>query len=130
MLGRLRIYFKERYPILARFILGWIVFLEIHFIILLNEGITSFNITIQEFIDALNLADKAFVMDINYDREDPADYPGINAYTIISGLNNGDYIEQGMADKLLPYENSVILFMSSKEIYLLEEEYKQKKSEK
>ena len=82
----------------------------------------------QEFIDALNLADKAFVMDINYDREDPNDYPGISAYTIISGLNNGDYIEQGMAEKLLPYENSVILFMSSKEIYLLEEEYKKKKA--
>ncbi len=79
-----------------------------------------------EFVRSLNLADKAYVMDINYDREDPNDYPGVDAYTIINDLDNGDYIEQGMADKLLDYENAVILFMSSKEIYLLEEEYKEK----
>ena len=83
---------------------------------------------VQEFADefaaALNLADKAYVMDINYDREKPEDYPGITAYTIIDKLDNGDYIEQGMAEKLLEYDNVVILFMSSKEIYLLEDEYK------
>nr|MCR5440707.1 UbiA family prenyltransferase [Lachnospiraceae bacterium] len=33
-------------------ILGLIVFLEIHFIILLNEGVTSFDIGIQEFVGA------------------------------------------------------------------------------
>ncbi len=79
-----------------------------------------------EFIRSLNLADKAYVMDINYDRENPGDYPGIGAHTIIDGLDNGDYIEQGMADKLLAYDNAVMLFMSSKEIYLLEEEYEKK----
>ena len=52
MLKRLHIYMKERYPLLARLILGLIVFLEIHFIILLNEGVTSFNIGIQEFVGA------------------------------------------------------------------------------
>lgn len=83
-----------------------------------------------EFIRSLNLADKSYVMDINYDREDPKDYPGVDAYTIINGLVNGDYIEQGMADKLLDYDNAVILFMSSKEIYLLEEEYKEKLQQK
>lgn len=83
-----------------------------------------------EFASALNLADKAFVMDINYDRERPEDYPGINAYTIIDKLENGDYIEQGMEDKLMPFDNAAILFMSSKEIYLLEEGYIKKKEEK
>jgi len=52
MLKRLHIYMKERYPLVARLILGLIVFLEIHFIILLNEGVTSFNIGIQEFVGA------------------------------------------------------------------------------
>ena len=84
----------------------------------------------EDFANALNLADKAFVMDINYDRENPEDYPGIDAYTIINKLNNGDYIEQGMSDKLLDYDNAVILFMSSKEIYLLEEEYIKKLEER
>ena len=84
----------------------------------------------EEFASALNLADKAYVMDINYDRENPEDYPGIDAYTIIDKLDNGDYIEQGMEDKLLEYDNAVILFMSSKEIYLLEEEYIKKLEER
>ena len=84
----------------------------------------------EEFASALNLADKAYVMDINYDRENPKDYPGIDAYTIIDKLDNGDYIEQGMEDKLLDYDNAVILFMSSKEIYLLEEEYIKKLEER
>ena len=84
----------------------------------------------EEFASALNLADKAYVMDINYDREKPEDYPDVTPYTIIDKLDNGDYIEQGMANKLLEYDNAVILFMSSKEIYLLEEEYKKLLEEK
>ncbi len=52
MLKRIHIYMKERYPIIPRLILGLIVFLEIHFIILLNEGVTDFNIGIQEFVGA------------------------------------------------------------------------------
>lgn len=76
------------------------------------------------FANSLNLADKAYVMDINYDREDPNDYPDITPYTIIDKLSNGDYIERGGASKLLEYDNAVILFMSSKEIYFLEDEYK------
>lgn len=82
-----------------------------------------------EFASALNLADKAFVMDINYDRERPEDYPGIDAYTIINKLERGDYIEQGMEEKLMPFDNAAILFMSSKEIYLLEENYIKMKEE-
>ncbi|MBO4578760.1 MAG: UbiA family prenyltransferase [Clostridiales bacterium] len=52
MLKRLHVYFKERYPILPRLLLGVIVFLEIHFIILLNLGVTEFHIGVQEFVGA------------------------------------------------------------------------------
>jgi len=83
-----------------------------------------------DFANALNLADVAYVMDINYDREDPNDYPNINAYTIIDKLDNGHYLELGMAKELLQYDNAAILFMSSKEIYLLEDEYKKLFKEK
>ena len=55
MLKRLHIYTKERYPLVARLILGLIVFLEIHFIILLNEGVTTFKIGIQEFVGAFTV---------------------------------------------------------------------------
>lgn len=50
MLSRLAVYFRERYPILPRLILGGIVFLEIHFIILLNYGVTDFRLGIQELV--------------------------------------------------------------------------------
>ena len=60
MLKRLKIYFKERYPIIPRLILGLIVFLEIHFIVLLNNGLTTFDIGIQEIVGAYTVF--AFLM--------------------------------------------------------------------
>ena len=60
MLKRLNIYFKEMYPLVSRLILGFIVFSEIYFIILLNNGITSFNFGIQELIGGYTLF--AFLM--------------------------------------------------------------------
>ena len=50
MLKRLHIYFKEMYPIIPRLILGFIIFLEIYFIVLLNNGITEFDITVSDFV--------------------------------------------------------------------------------
>ena len=50
MIKRLYIYYKERYPIILRLLLGVIVFGEIYFIVLLNQGITKFNIGIQEIV--------------------------------------------------------------------------------
>lgn len=50
MLKRLHIYFKEMYPIIPRLALGLIVFGEIYFIVLLNNGVTQFQIGIQEMI--------------------------------------------------------------------------------
>ena len=50
MLKRLNCYFKEMYPIIPRLCLGFIVALEIYFIVLLNQGVTAFNIGIQEIV--------------------------------------------------------------------------------
>ncbi len=55
MLKRLHIYFKERYPIIPRLFVGFIVFLEIHFIVLLNYGVTDFHVTIQEFVGGFTI---------------------------------------------------------------------------
>lgn len=55
MLKRLHIYFKERYPIIPRIILGLIVFFEIYFIVLLNNGVTEFSIGVQEFVGAFTV---------------------------------------------------------------------------
>lgn len=50
MLKRLNIYFKEMYPIIPRMALGAMVFLEIYFIVLLNSGVTDFQLGIQEVV--------------------------------------------------------------------------------
>jgi len=55
MLKRWHIYFKERYPFIPRLALGLIVFLEIYFIVLLNNGVTSFNIGIQEVVGSFTV---------------------------------------------------------------------------
>ncbi len=60
MIKRLHIYFKEMYPIIPRLLLGFIVFLEIYFIILLNYGIHSFQISLQEFVGGFTVF--AFLM--------------------------------------------------------------------
>ena len=49
-LKRLYIYQKEMYPIPSRLILGYIVAMEIYFIVALNQGLTEFNFCIQEVI--------------------------------------------------------------------------------
>ena len=50
MLKRLNIYFKEMYPIIPRLLLGYLVFTEIYFIVLLNHSITNFEFGIQEIV--------------------------------------------------------------------------------
>ena len=50
MCRRLSIYFREMYPILPRFALGMIIFGEIYFIILLNNGVRTFRLGHQELI--------------------------------------------------------------------------------
>ncbi len=77
-----------------------------------------------EFINVLSLSDKTYIMDINYDNENPLDYPDLNAETIIKSLKKSEYIKCGMSDKLLKYKDVVMLFIGSKDINLLLTEYK------
>lgn len=65
----------------------------------------------KEFIDALNTADKAFVTDIDCNRENPSDYPGVSSKIIIEGLNDGDIISESSINKLENELESVICFM-------------------
>lgn len=84
----------------------------------------------EEFAESLNLADYAYVMDINYDREIPSEYPDITPYTILDNVKHGSYIDEKNVEELLKYDNAVLLFMSSKEIYILEDLYKKALEEK
>ena len=76
----------------------------------------------QEFADALNIADKAYVMDIGVDREEIG-YDDVTCQVILDKLNNGEYMSLDLADKLLQHKNAVMIFMSSKDIYVLQEKY-------
>ena len=78
----------------------------------------------QEFADALNLADKAYVMDVGVDREEIG-YDDVTCQVIIDKLNNGEYINLDMVDKLLKHKNAVMIFMSSKDIYVLQNKYEE-----
>ena len=64
-----------------------------------------------DFIKALNVADRAFLTEIDCNREYPADYPGVTSQIIIDGLENGDIISEETIDKLGDELNSVICFM-------------------
>lgn len=55
MIKRLHIYFKEMYPIIPRLILGFIIFMEIYFILLLNYGVTDFTIGIAEVVGSFTI---------------------------------------------------------------------------
>ena len=50
MFKRLAIYYKEMFPLGSRFIVTAIMFFEIYFVLLLNDGVTSFNFNYQELI--------------------------------------------------------------------------------
>lgn len=76
-----------------------------------------------EFASALSIADKAYVMDIGEDRKEVG-YDGVSSYDILNKMDNAEHISIETADKLTKYHNCVLLFMSSKDIYLLEDEYK------
>ena len=77
-----------------------------------------------ELANSLNLADKAFVLDIYPAREKQEDYEGITSDIIINNLNNGEHINNDEVKKLLEYKNCVVMFMSPKEIYKLKEDFK------
>ena len=78
----------------------------------------------EEFIKVLNEADIAFVTPIDCNREKQSDYPGINSYSIINELNNGDIIDEESIEKLKQFDNVVLCFMSCASVSHLIESYK------
>ena len=78
----------------------------------------------QEFADALNLADKSYIMDIGVDRAEIG-YDDVTYKVILDKLDNGEYINLDTVDKLLKHKNAVLIFMSSKDIYVLQNKYEE-----
>ena len=78
-----------------------------------------------EFVEALNVADKAYLTEIDSNREYAIDYPGVTSNIIINELNDGELISEETIDKLKPELDSVICFMSCASISSLINAFKE-----
>ena len=77
-----------------------------------------------DFISALSLYDKAYITEINCDRENKEDYPNINSTKLIEKINDSEMISLEDIDKLKDYHNTVLCFMSCANISPLVEKTK------
>ena len=78
-----------------------------------------------EFVEVLTNADKAYVMDIHCDRERQEDYPGVSSDTLMERIPNCEKVSVEEVEKLLKHKNSVLCFMSCTNIYELLDKYKE-----
>jgi len=85
---------------------------------------------LNEFIDSLKIADKAYVMDIYCDRERQEDYPNASSDNIIKAIKGAEKVSVENVRKLLKHKNSVQCFMSCANIYIILEEYEKMLKEK
>ena len=77
-----------------------------------------------EFIDSFKIADKTFLTEIDCNREDPKDYPGVSSQNIIDGLDNGELISLDTIDKL-ENKDQVVCFMGCAYLEGLVNKYKE-----
>lgn len=77
-----------------------------------------------DFAKALSLADKSYIMDVGVDREEEG-YDDVTYKVIQDKVENCEYINLDTVDKLLKHKNAVMIFMSSKDIYLLQNKYEE-----
>lgn len=75
-----------------------------------------------EYIEILKTASKAYIMDIYAAREKPGDID-IDINDIIKAIPNAEHISESETDKLLEHEDSVLLFMSPKDLTSFEQDY-------
>lgn len=83
----------------------------------------------KEFADSLNFADKAYLTEIDCNREKASDYPGVSSKIILDGLSNGEMISEETVSKLLEHKGSVVCFMSCASIAHLKEDFEKLLSE-
>lgn len=82
-----------------------------------------------EYIEILKTVDKAYIMDIYAAREKQGDID-IDINDIIKAIPNAEHISQEETDKLLGYEDSVLLFMSPNDLTSFEQDYINKYNQK
>lgn len=80
----------------------------------------------KEFADALNIADKVYLTEIECNREKKEDYGNVTSKVIFDLLNNGEMISDEELGTLPQEENAVVCMMSCASISHLKENYKNK----
>ncbi len=78
----------------------------------------------EEFIESLKIADKVYLTEIDCNREQQTDYPGINSSIIIDQIENAEIISEETINKLENEKKSVICFMGCASVDHLIEKYK------
>ena len=78
----------------------------------------------KEFVDSFKIADKTYLTEIDCNREDPKDYPGVSSNNIINELENGELISLDTIDKLGKNEQ-VVCFMGCAYLDGLVNKYKE-----
>ena len=78
---------------------------------------------LNDFVEVLKKADKAYIMDIHCDRERKEDYQNVSSDMLIEQIPNSEKISENSVEKLLKHKNAVICFMSCADIYVLERKY-------
>jgi len=76
------------------------------------------------FVEALGVADKAYVTPIDCNRERAEDYPGVCSELIVDRLENSELIDVDSIEKLLGEANSVVCFLSCAYVDKLIEAFK------
>ncbi len=79
----------------------------------------------KEFAEAMNIADKAYLTEIDSNRESENDYPGVSSKLILDNLKNGSMINEDKVNLLLEHHNAVICFMSCASIAHLKEKFEE-----
>lgn len=65
----------------------------------------------KEFVEAFKIADKTYLTEIDCNREDPKDYPGVTSSLITDQLDGGEIISVDTMNKLANEKDSVVCFM-------------------
>lgn len=76
------------------------------------------------FVEALQVADKVFLTEIDCNREKQEDYPGITSSIITNEIEGAEIIDEDHIDKLGNELNSVVCFMSCAYVDKLIESFK------
>ena len=65
----------------------------------------------EEFVEAFQIADKTYLTEIDCNRENPKDYPGVTSRLITDKIDGGEIISEETIDKLENEKDSVVCFM-------------------